>query len=142
MWPWARRGLFYLCCGTGCPASEVPAGLGWAEQELVLLMALEACPEGLAHSPCQVTTAHQPLVPPQPTCSFVTSSLVPLSEGAAALICLIWRLLRLEGAGTVISPGGGTFFEGFQVFDQTQFPASLLCYVLDRGLCYEEQYFI
>lgn len=50
-----RRGSLYLCCGTGCSASEVPAGLCWAEQDLASLMALEAWPEGLAHCPCRVT---------------------------------------------------------------------------------------
>lgn len=94
-------------------------------------MALEAWPEGLAHCSCRVT-AHQSVPCTSPaTCSLVTSPLVPPWEGAAALICLSWRLLQLEGAGTVTSPGGSTFFGGFQIFDQTQFPASLLCYVLD-----------
>lgn len=81
-----QEGSLYLCCGTGCSASEVPAGLCWAEQDLASLMALEAWPEGLPHCPCRVT-AHQSPVPP---CPHVPLLPVPCSPvgGAAALICL------------------------------------------------------
>lgn len=61
----------------------------------------------------------------------------PVGAGGCPDLCV-----QLEGAGPAISPGGGTTFGGFQVFGQAQIPVSLLCYVLDQGLCYEEQCFI
>lgn len=97
-------------------------------------MAPEAWPEGLGHAQ---------FLRSSPVHMFLCNQLpAPLGEGAAALTCLQLEATAVGGAETVISPGGGTFSGGFQVFGQTQFPASLLCYVLDRGLCYEEQCFI
>lgn len=122
----ARRGLRSLCCDTGCSVSVLGrVGFG-------LLVALEAWPKGLDHCPCQVTASY---VPPHSTCPSVTCA--PVGVGSCPDLCL-----QLEGAGPAVSPGGGTTFGGFQVFGQAQIPVSLLRYVLDQGLCYEEQCFI
>lgn len=61
-------------------------------------------PGGLDHCPCQVTASS---VPPHSTCPSVTSSLVPLWERAAALICVYsWRVLGLPLALGVVPPSG------------------------------------
>lgn len=61
MWPWGSQEGLSIPLLWYWPLSlcEVVAHLCWAEQDLGLLMALEAWPKGLDHCPCQVT-AHQP----------------------------------------------------------------------------------
>lgn len=142
-WPWSSwKGLIIpLLWHWLLGLCEVPACLCWAEQHLGLLLALEAWPEGLDRCSCQVT-AHQLLLLPSPRAPLFPAPYAPVGMGSRLDLSLQLGAAAVGGHWVCHYPEDGTFFGGFQVLDQTQIPASLLCYVLDRGLCYEEQCFI